>query len=399
MSDTAGLRIVHMLRAPMGGVLRHVRDLALAQADRGHQVGLICDVPGTDGYNETMLELLAGDLPLGLHRVAMARAVGIGDIASARATLSVLKRLKPDIVHGHGAKGGVYARAIGALANRDARPARLYSPHGGSLHFDPQSRKGKLYFTVERLLERACETILFVADYERSVYAAKIGTPRCTTQVVHNGLTSAEFEPVVPASQAAAFLFIGEIRMLKGPDLFVDAIAALRSGGHDDVRAVMVGAGPDRAAIAERIRAQGLAGAITMHEPMPARDAFALARTVVMPSRAEAMPYIVLEALAAGMPLIATKVGGIPEIMGENNAALVEPALVPLTDAMRRSLDQPGWLGNQMVPVTTLKSRFSAAVMAESIVNAYREALTRARPAAIQRSPAGPKTNGASSVS
>ena len=99
------------------------------------------------------------------------------------------------------------------------------------------------------------------------------------------------------------------------------------------------------------------------------------------------------------MPLIATKVGGIPEIMGQNNAALVEPALVPLTDAMRRSLDQPGWLGNQMVPVTTLKSRFSAAVMAESIVNAYREALTRARPAAIQRSPAGPKTNGASSVS
>ena len=59
MSDTAGLRIVHVLRAPMGGVLRHVRDLALAQADRGHQVGLICDVPGTDGYNETMLELLA----------------------------------------------------------------------------------------------------------------------------------------------------------------------------------------------------------------------------------------------------------------------------------------------------------------------------------------------------
>lgn len=399
MSDMTGLRIVHVLRAPMGGVLRHVRDLALAQADRGHLVGLICDVPGTDGYNETMLEQLAGDLPLGLHQVAMARAVGFGDIASARATLSVLKRLKPDIVHGHGAKGGVYARAVGALANRDARPARLYSPHGGSLHFDPQSRKGKLYFTVERMLERACETILFVADYERSVYATKIGEPRCTTQVVHNGLTPAEFEPVITARDAAAFLFIGEIRMLKGPDLFVDAIAALRAGGHENVDAVMVGAGPDRAAIAARIDAQGLSDVITMRDPMPARDAFCLARTVVMPSRAEAMPYIVLEALAAGKPLIATNVGGIPEIMGRSSAALVEPAMAPLTETMRRSLDQPGWLGNQMVPVTTLKSRFSAAVMAESIVNAYREALTRARPASIQASPAGPKANGASSVS
>jgi len=399
MSDTAGLRIVHVLRAPMGGVLRHVRDLALAQAAKGHHVGLVCDVPGTDGYDEAMLEQLAADLPLGLHRVAMARAVGFGDIVSARATLSVLKRLKPDIVHGHGAKGGVYARAIGALANREARPARLYSPHGGSLHFDPQSRTGKLYFTVERMLERACETILFVADYERSVYATKIGTPRCMTQVVHNGLTPTEFEPVAPAGNAAAFLFIGEIRMLKGPDLFVDAIAALRAAGQETVNAIMVGAGPDRSAIAERIDAHGLSSAITMRDPMPARDAFALARTVVMPSRAEAMPYIVLETLAAGKPLIAAKVGGIPEIMGEDNAALVEPTLAPLTETMRRSLDQPGWLDKQMVPLTTLKSRFSAAVMAESIVNAYREALTRARPTKMAQSPTGPNANGASSVS
>ncbi|MBO6636434.1 MAG: glycosyltransferase [Roseitalea sp.] len=399
MSDTSGLRIVHVLRAPMGGVLRHVRDLALAQVDAGHQVGLVCDVPGPDGYNETMLGALGDGLPLGLHRVAMARAVGFGDIASARAILAVLKRLKPDIVHGHGAKGGVHARAIGALANRQARPARLYSPHGGSLHFDPQSRTGKLYFAVERMLERACETILFVADYERSVYETKIGVPRCATHVVHNGLTPPEFEPVKPVAGAAAFLFIGEIRMLKGPDLFVDAIAALRASGHADTNAVMVGAGPDRTAIAERIGAHGLASAVTMHDPMPARDAFALAQTVVMPSRAEAMPYIVLEALAAGKPLIATHVGGIPEIVGSDNPALVEPTLEALTGVMRRSLDQPGWLESHMVPATTLKSRFSAAVMAESITNAYREALTRARSGAPVHPSRDTRANGASSVS
>ncbi|MDA4835380.1 glycosyltransferase family 4 protein, partial [Enterobacter hormaechei] len=59
--------------------------------------------------------------------------------------------------------------------------------------------------------------------------------------------------------------------------------------------------------------------------PMQARMAFRLARIVVIPSRAEALPYIVLEALAAGRPVIVSRVGGIPEIVGENSVALVQP--------------------------------------------------------------------------
>jgi len=74
MADPPSLTIVHVLRAPMGGVLRHVRDLATAQSAAGHRVGLICDVAGTDGYNEMMLQDMAGALALGLHRVPMARS-------------------------------------------------------------------------------------------------------------------------------------------------------------------------------------------------------------------------------------------------------------------------------------------------------------------------------------
>ncbi|WP_306118582.1 MULTISPECIES: glycosyltransferase [unclassified Roseitalea] len=373
------MRIVHVLRAPMGGVLRHVRDLARAQAEAGHAVGLVCDVQGTQGYDEAALEALAPKLALGLHRVRMARSIGFADIASARKILKILRRLGPDAVHGHGAKGGVYARAIGRLANRNAPPARLYSPHGGSLHYDPESTAGKVYFAIERLLERHCETILFVADHERAAYRAKIGAPRCATRVVHNGLTPAEFTPVLTAPDAADFLFIGEMRRLKGPDLFVDALAALSDGGKTSVSAVMVGAGPDRAAIEARIAEAGLGDVVALRPPMPARAAFALARTVVMPSRAEAMPYIVLEALAAGRPLIATDVGGIAEIMGGHGDALIAPTLPDLTAAMAAALDDPGALGRRMPPVDTLRQRFSTAAMAEAITNACREALLQAR--------------------
>lgn len=399
MDDTAGLRIVHVLRAPMGGVLRHVRDLALAQTAAGHAVGLICDVPGTPGYNEDTLTQLEGSLDLGVNRVPMARSAGFGDVASARQVLAILKILLPDVVHGHGAKGGVYARAIGGQANLKARPARFYSPHGGSLHYDPKSRGGRLYLAVERMLERACEGILFVAEYERETYTAKIGVPRCATRIVLNGLTEAEFEPVAPTPDAADFLFIGELRILKGPDLFVGALERLRAEGHDGIRAVMVGAGPDRDAIISQIEKAGLKDAIALHGPMPARQAFALARTVVMPSRAEAMPYIVLEALAASKPLIASRVGGIPEILGTDSGALIAPTLDAVGTAMRRDLEEPGWLAAQMPEGSALKARFSAPAMAQAITDAYRDALARCRPPPGKVSENATITAGPSSVS
>ena len=71
---------------------------------------------------------------------------------------------------------------------------------------------------------------------------------------------------------------------------------------------------------------------------MPARQAFALARIIVVPSRAEAMPYIVLEALAAGMPMIASAVGGIPEIFGPGSPALVRPDAGEIAAAMANAV-------------------------------------------------------------
>ena len=296
----------------MGGLFRHVRDLALAHEATGHRVGVVCDAAGTAGYNETMVRELETHVSLGVTRLPMQREVGPRDLFDARNILKVFKELRPDVLHGHGAKGGAFARAAGSLVRADrSRVARLYSPHGGSLHYDPDSAAGRVYFRVERMLERVTDRILFVAEFERRVYAEKIGEPRCAWSVNHNGLRDEEFTPVEQAADAADFLFLGEFRMLKGPDLFLEAIAALRGGGNA-VRAVLVGDGPDAQRVRQMARDLGLDGAVAFHPPMPARQAFALARTFVMPSRAEALPYVVLEALGAGVPVIATNVGGIP---------------------------------------------------------------------------------------
>lgn len=365
------LTIIHVLRAPMGGVMRHVRDLARLHSAQGHKVGIICDVEGTPGYNNALLEALDKELAYGVMRLPMSRSVGPSDYLAIRKIDALLHAINPDVVHGHGAKGGVYARLCG-----NNPLARIYSPHGGSLHFDPAKLSGKVYFAVEKWLEKRTSRMLFVADFERRTYEEKIGKLQCAWTVSYNGLAKAEFEPVKQVDAPVDFLFIGEIRLLKGPDLFIDALKALNTKRDKPVTGLMVGAGPDTDAMRHAIEEAGLTSTITMQGPMPAREAFSQAKTVVIPSRAEAMPYIVLEALAGGCPVITTRVGGIPEIMGAANSALIEPEAVALEQAMAHALDDPANFKASLPSVEALQARFSDNVMADAVMLAYRETVS-----------------------
>lgn len=109
------LRIVHCFRSPVGGIFRHVRDLAGAQVAAGHQVGIVCDSTTGGEYEARMFRELETKLPLGVHRTPMQRHIGPGDLSSAWKTYDIIKELRPDVLHGHGAKGGVYSRMFGTL--------------------------------------------------------------------------------------------------------------------------------------------------------------------------------------------------------------------------------------------------------------------------------------------
>ncbi|MCU0830204.1 MAG: glycosyltransferase family 4 protein [Rhizobiaceae bacterium] len=370
------LRIVHCFRSPVGGIFRHVRDLLDAQVDAGHAVGIVCDSSTGGAYEERMFEAIRPKLALGLARVEMQRHVGPGDVRAAWRTFNALKALQPDVLHGHGAKGGVYARAFGTfMRGAHGKTARLYSPHGGSLHYDTDTLAGRLFFNAERILERATDRLMFVADYERRTYQAKIGAIRAPHEIIYNGLQPSEFDPVFAVPGAADFLYIGMMRDLKGPDLFLDALAQTEKAVGRPLNAVMVGAGDDLPHYKAQAARLGFGARVTFHDPMPARQAFALARLVVVPSRAEAMPYIVLETLAAGKPMMATAVGGVPEIFGADTRGLMQPEVASIAANMTAALDdEAAWMA-AMPSAGTLKARFGADVMAAGIERAYFSAL------------------------
>jgi glycosyltransferase involved in cell wall biosynthesis len=373
---TKSLRIVHCFRSPVGGIFRHVRDLTDAQVAAGHSVGIVCDSSTGGDYEAKLFEQISDKLALGIHRTPMQRHIGPGDIAAAYRTYSLIKQLQPDILHGHGAKGGVYSRLFGSLLRVSrSRVARLYSPHGGSLHYDEKSMTGRLIFAAERMMDRMTDHLFFVSGYEERVFRQKIGPPRAPSSLVYNGLRESEFEPVPPNSDAADFLYIGMMRDLKGPDIFIDALARAETATGRRLTAVMVGDGDDLPSYRAQVVRLGLADRVTFHPPMPARHAFALARAIVVPSRAEAMPYIVLEALAAGMPMIATAVGGIPEIFPQGSPALVNPDEAEVSARMVQLLADPAAWRALMPSSADLRARFGANVMARDIEREYFRAL------------------------
>jgi glycosyltransferase involved in cell wall biosynthesis len=320
------LRILHVLRSPVGGLFRHVCDLTREQALAGHQVGIICDSLTGGVTADTILRSLAPTCSLGIERIAMRRLPHPSDVSHA---LLVRKRaitLKADIVHGHGAKGGLYAR----IASRFAKAQSVYTPHGGSLHYEWASATGLVFLSMEKVLTQFGNNYVFVCDFEKRLFDAKIGIGKGRFALVQNGLTAEEFKTVDLEPDASDFLFVGEMRRLKGIDILLDALSQVPAAS-----LTLVGDGSDQAAFETLALSLGLQSRVRFAGRMPIRAALAKGNVLVVPSRNESFPYVVLEGAAAGRVVIASRVGGIPEILPEEFC--VEPVTA---QAFAKALDR-----------------------------------------------------------
>ena len=223
------LRIIHCFRAPVGGLFRHVLDLSGEQAARGHEVGYVLDSTVSDPLTEQRLAKAATHLKLGITRLPMGRLPSLRDLATSRAVHDVARDLKADVLHGHGAKGGAFARLAARDLRLDARNvATFYTPHGGSLHYPPASPQGLIYTAIEKFLVRYTDGLIFESDFIRRVFNQRVGARGVPERVVPNALQPDDFTPHQPNPDAADFLFIGELRRLKGVDVLLQALARLQ---------------------------------------------------------------------------------------------------------------------------------------------------------------------------
>lgn len=376
MAGEPPLRILQILRAPIGGLFRHVRDLTEELAGRGHQIGIIADSLTADALTADRLQGLAPYASLGIHNLPMPRTLGLADFTTPYAIRKLGRRLAIDVMHGHGAKGGLAARF-----GRSRVRVAINTPHGGVLNYRPGSLAGRFFRNVERAIGPITDAYVFESAFAQRAFHQQIGAPPCREAIVHNGLKPAEFDPVPLDPDACDFVFIGEFRDVKGIPTLMDAMRDLRRPDGRPARLAMAGGGPDFEHWQQWIAVQGLADRIELLGVRPARDALRRGNCVVVPSLAESLPYVILEATAAGRQVVSTTVGGIAEIFGPTARSLVPPGdAVAFRAAMRRVLDDTEGAAQEAEErLAFVRPRFSVVAMTDQIEALYRETLAERR--------------------
>lgn len=373
----APLRILQILRAPVGGLFRHVNDLTRELAARGHQIGIVADSLTSDGLTAERLKGLEPFAKLGIHHTPMPRTIGPGDLTSPFTVRRLADELDIEVLHGHGAKGGLNAR----WARIGSKRVALYTPHGGVLNYKVGSPTGLMFRMFEQRIVRFTDAFIFESAFAQQAFFRMIAEPKQPTPVIHNGLQPEEFEPITPGPEARDFVFIGEFRAVKGIPQLLAALADVRAPDGRPATLVMAGDGPLMPEAKAQIERLGLTGRVDLLGARPARPTLALGRCAVVPSLAESLPYVILEAASAARPVIATDVGGVKEIYGPTAASLLPADDVPaLRAALQGFMNDPAAAEAEMrTRLEFIRDRFSVKHMVDQIEALYRDVLTRRR--------------------
>ncbi len=254
--------------------------------------------------------------------LARFRAAGIRctDCPGLIALLRLL-RGRAVVLNAHNFKAQVFAW----LAARHLGLPLLLTQHG----FTPRSRKQRLYTRVALAIagSRTVTRVVCVSRALARLHEAK-GIAVERLRVIPNGLPPLR-DPLCPcppeAKSAPRIGFIGRLSSEKGPDLFLDAVIPLCQA-HPTLQAVMLGDGPEAPRLRERLAAAGLGERVNLPGYQTDSQAWLHQLSVlVLSSRTEGTPLILLEAMRAGVPIVAFAVGGVPDMLEHERSALLVP--------------------------------------------------------------------------
>ena len=329
------MRIVYFITRgdSVGGASIHVRDLARAMIARGHDVTVVLG-----GEGPVTEQLAAAGVPFRPLRYLGRRIHPVNDVRALTEAVAALADLRPDLVSTHTAKAGWIGRAA---ARRLALPA-LYTPHGWSIGQRISPRLGSVFALAEKAAAKWCSAIICVCGQERQLALDKGIAPASKLLVVHNGVR--DVDPNLrarPDEGPVRLCSVARFAAPKDHQTLLSALARLRSLPWE---LDLIGDGP---ALSERRRQAeelGLGGRAHFHgylaDPAPV---LSRAHIFVLSSFSEAFPRSVLEAMRAGLPVVASDVGGVAEAVTHGVTGLLAPARDPaaLARCLATLLDNP----------------------------------------------------------
>ncbi|UVC10746.1 glycosyltransferase family 4 protein [Rhizobium sp. TH2] len=379
MTTNAQLNILQVLEPSGGGSGRHFVDLCGALAGSGHNVTAIYSA--TRAEQRFVDELTAQPLQ-SIIAVPMSRAPSTSDFAAWRAINRVMREHGPfDVVHGHSSKAGALTR----IRFPGRHVPRIYTPHAFRT-MDPTLGKGgrRIYGMIESLLGRHfSDAVICVSEDEKKHAATALGIPERLLHTVINGVdqTPPGDREEIRAQLGVrpenfVFGFVGRLSPQKAPERLIEAFRRI-AADRADIELAIVGFGELLDDVKIQILEAGLSDRVHVTSDIPGAQAMQAFDALIMPSRYEAMSYVMLEGAAAGLPMVLTDVGGATTVVDHGfNGFIVPNDDDPheLAEAMRTLSTAEGFDAMRHA-AEARRNRYSLDVMARQTEAVYRHVL------------------------
>lgn len=369
MATDRRIRVLLVAQPVVAGVPQHVIELLRHVEAAGADIHVMCP------RRSVLWAAAAGRPRVRRHAMPDARAPHPGDLVALAVLVRLLRRV--DVAHAHSSKAGMLVRAAAVLTRRRHRV--VFTPHGWSF-WACQGWAARLARVLERLAARWCAIIVAVSAHERdSGLAAGIGGPD-QYEVVPNGVDAARFG-LGPSPVHGRMVMVGRLAPPKRQDVAIRALALVRRT-LPDAHLEVVGDGPLRRQLEELAQAEGVSEAVAFvgeRDDVPSR--LRAAACVVMASDYEACSLAVLEAMAGSRPVVASRVGGMDELVEDGvTGRLVANEPEEMAAAMASIL--VGADGEAMGAAARRRAaeRFRAEQMAAAVLAAYRQLASREPP-------------------
>jgi glycosyltransferase involved in cell wall biosynthesis len=381
MSDAWPLNILQVIEPSGGGSGRHFNDLCGALSKHGHAVTAIYSPMRAE---ERFVDELKSLGLKGVHAVSMTRSPSPSDIKSWREIRKIIAAHGPfDIVHGHSSKAGALTR----LRAPGGHVPRVYTPHAFRT-MDPTlgARGRQIFGGIESLFGQYFTDALICVSEDELLHAHHdLGIPQDILHLVVNGAAAppsgrrAEIRARYGLRDDALVMgFVGRLCEQKAPERLVRAFGRVAKQ-HPEAHLLMIGSGPLEDMTRAEIAQSGAADRIRLVSDIPGPEAMQAFDLMVMPSRYEAMSYVMLEAEAFGLPMVLTRVGGATTVVddGENGMLIAnqdDPAA--LADTLVEAI-APERLQRLQRAAATRRERHSLARMAYQTEAVYRHVVGR----------------------
>ena len=317
------VKLLQIVGEPVGGIRKHVHTVLKGvdgQKFELHYCYSTLNMDSSFQYEINSIEFsLNSALGLRIHKLPHYR-----DILNVFRILKFVRQNDIDIVHGHGAKAGAYARLVKCLANVKC----IYTPHGGVLHDSFGMFASWVYLSIEKLLKPFTDLVVVESRYSKNKYLQKVGNLKGRVILNYNGVSmpktkikniplGLEYKP----SGVTRLAIFARLHQTKGQEIAIKALVNL-PGTHT---LHLFGDGPYKNRLLQLASDLSLQDRVFFHGDLPSAELFMeYIDVVLIPSSFESFSYVAVEAMMMRRPVIASAVGGLEEVLDEGSGILLK---------------------------------------------------------------------------